>query len=133
VIEGLLLTALALACAWLLLVAILWLHRPSRQLAGPALRLLPGLVRLVRALIADPATPRPVRLALGALIAYYALPFDLIPDFLPGVGVIDDVALTILVLRWAARRVGVARLRTHWTGTDEEFAVLRRLAGFPRP
>jgi hypothetical protein len=44
--------------AWLALVAVIWLHRPSRHLAAAALRLLPDVLHMLRALVADPATPR---------------------------------------------------------------------------
>ena len=118
-----------LAIAWLGLALVLWLHRPSREMAGPVLRLIPELASLVRRLLADPATPRSARLALGGLLAYLVCPIDLIPDFIPGIGAVDDVILVALVLRWAARRVGLDRLRAQWTGSPEGFDVLRRLIG----
>ncbi len=62
------------AVGWLVLVGFLWLHRPSRAVAGPALRLVPDLVRLVRRLLADPGTPTSVRLALAGLLAYLLSP-----------------------------------------------------------
>ncbi|HEX7431349.1 MAG TPA: hypothetical protein VF293_04060, partial [Candidatus Limnocylindrales bacterium] len=54
--------SLVMAVGWLLLVGFLWLHRPSRALAAVGLRLIPDLVRLVRALLADSSTPRSARL-----------------------------------------------------------------------
>lgn len=128
-IEGLLLTLGLLAATWIVLVAIVWLHRPSRALAGPALRLIPDLIRLVRSLIGDPRTPRHVKVALGGLLVYLLSPIDLIPDFIPGLGSIDDLAVTAIVLRWAGRRVAVDDLRAHWTGSDRGFDLLRRLLG----
>ena len=91
--------------AWVILVAIVWLHRPSRALAGPALRMIPDVVRLTRALLADRATPRRVKVALAGLLAYMVSPIDLIPDFIPILGSMDDLVVTALVLRWAGRRV----------------------------
>jgi uncharacterized membrane protein YkvA (DUF1232 family) len=111
------------------IVILLWLHRPSRDLVGPALRLIPDLVRLVRALLAEPATPVSVRIALLALLAYLLFPIDLVPDFLPVLGSADDVILAALVLRWAGRRVGLEGLRAHWAGSEAGFEVLRRLLG----
>ena len=128
-LEGVLLAIAGFAVAWLLLVVVLYLHRPSRELAGPALRLIPDLVRLVRSLLADPATPRPVRIALVGLLGYLLLPIDLVPDFVPVLGSADDVIVAALVLRWAGRRVGIDALRAHWTGSDAGFNVLRRLLG----
>ena len=75
-----------LAVGWLLLLGFLWLHRPSRELVGPALRLIPDLIRLVRALLADRSTPPRVRVALVGLIAYLLSPLDLIPDMVPVLG-----------------------------------------------
>lgn len=115
--------------AWIVLVAIVWLHRPSRELAGPALRLIPDLVRLVRSLLGDPATPRPVKVALGGVLIYLLSPIDLIPDFIPGLGSVDDLAFAALVLRWAGRRVGEGQIRRHWAGSEAGFDLLLRLLG----
>ena len=129
IVGGILAALLVVAIGWLMLAGFLWLHRPSRDLAGPGLRLVPDLVRLIRRLLADETTPRGVRLALGALLAYLLFPIDLIPDFLPGIGAADDLILVALVLRWAGRRVGVDDLARHWSGDPKGFAVLRRLLG----
>lgn len=127
-ILGPLIVLVALVIAvWLALVAVVWLHRPSRELALPLLRLLPDVVRLVRRLLADSATPTPVRLALGGLLIWIISPIDLIPEFLPGIGPLDDIVVAVLVLRWAGRRLGRDRLRAKWPGTPESFALLERV------
>ena len=117
------------AVGWLLLVSFLWLHRPSRAVAGPALRLIPDLVRLVGGLLADTRTPTSVRLALVGLLAYLLSPVDLIPDFVPVIGSADDLIIAAVVLRWAGRRVGIDDLRALWTGDPAGFEVVRRLLG----
>jgi uncharacterized membrane protein YkvA (DUF1232 family) len=117
----------ALFVAWLILAAIVWFHRPSRALAGPALRLIPDLVRLVRSLLADPSSPRRVKVALAGLLAYLISPIDLIPDFIPILGSMDDVVVAGLVLRWAGRQIGVEPIRAHWSGSAAGFELLRRL------
>jgi uncharacterized membrane protein YkvA (DUF1232 family) len=125
-----LLAALAIVViAWIVLVGIVWLHQPSRALAGQAVRLIPDLVRLVRSLVGDPATPRSVKVALAGLLVYLLSPIDLIPDFIPGLGSVDDLAVATLVLRWAGRRVGADQLRNHWTGSEASFDLLLRLLG----
>ena len=121
------LLASALVAAWLLLVGLLWLNRPTRDLAGPAARLIPDLARLVRSLLADRDTPRSVKLALAGLLLWIVSPIDLIPEFIPVVGALDDLVLTALVLRWAGRRIGREQLRRHWSGTPEGLALLERL------
>ena len=55
----------AIVGVWLVLVAVIWLHRPSRDLALPALRALPDIVRLARRLLGDPSTPLRHRIALS--------------------------------------------------------------------
>ena len=112
---------------WAVAVAVIWLHRPSRELAMPALRLLPDLLRLVRRLLADPKTPAGVRLALAGLLIWIVSPIDLLPEFLPGIGPLDDIVVAVLVLRWTARRLGRERLRDEWPGTPESFALLERV------
>jgi uncharacterized membrane protein YkvA (DUF1232 family) len=126
-IEGLLIAVLVIAIGWLVLVAFLWLHRPTRELAAPALRLIPDLARLVRDLLADDATPRSVRLVLGGPLAYLVSPIDLIPDFIPVIGSADDVIIAAVVLRWAGRRLGVDDLRRRWRGDPAGFEILRKL------
>jgi uncharacterized membrane protein YkvA (DUF1232 family) len=80
-------------------------------------------------LLGDQATPRSVKVALGGLLAYLLSPIDLIPDFIPVAGSVDDLAVTVLVLRWAGRRVGRDQLRRHWAGSEAGFGLLVRLLG----
>ena len=129
VIEAIAVTIAVVALGWLLLVVFLWLHRPSRELAGAAFRLIPDLVRLVRGLLADRGTPTSVRLALAGLLLYLLSPIDLIPDFVPVIGSADDLIVAAVVLRWVGRRVGLDDLRARWTGDPAGFEVLRRLLG----
>jgi uncharacterized membrane protein YkvA (DUF1232 family) len=90
---------------------------------------LPDLVRLLRRLAGDPALPRGVRVRLGLLLAYLAMPFDVIPDFIPVLGYADDVIIVVAVLRSTVRAAGLPAVRRHWPGTDDGFAALTRLAG----
>jgi uncharacterized membrane protein YkvA (DUF1232 family) len=63
------------------------------------------------------------------LLAYLALPIDLIPDFIPVLGLADDAIIAIAVLRGVVRRAGIDAVRAHWPGTDDGFAALTRLTG----
>ena len=121
--------AVSLAALWLLLVLALAARRPSKQRIGEGLRLLPDVLRLVRRLSADPALPRGVRVRLWLLLAYLALPFDLIPDFLPVVGYADDAVIMAWTLRSVVRRAGMPALERHWPGSPDGLATVRRLAG----
>jgi uncharacterized membrane protein YkvA (DUF1232 family) len=124
--------AAALLLAWIaLLIALLFL-KPDTIRLKEALRLLPDLLRLLRRLAADSTLPRGVRVRLGLLLAYLAMPFDLIPDFIPVLGYADDAIIVTAVLRSVVRRAGLDAVRRHWPGTDDGFAVLTRLAGLNR-
>ena len=122
----------AFVVIWLVLVAIIWLHRPSRDLAMPALRALPDIVRLARNLLRDPRTPRSQKVALGVLIVWIVSPIDLIPEFLPGIGPLDDIVVAAVILGWVGRRAGPDRLRELWPGTPEGLALVTRLLRLPR-
>ena len=122
----------ALLLAWLALVVALVIVRPRGRLAREALRLLPDVLRLVRRLAADQALPREVRVRLGLLLAYLAVPIDLIPDFVPVLGYADDAIIVTAVLRGVVRRAGIDAVRAHWPGTNDGFTALTRLTGLDR-
>lgn len=123
--------ALALVLTWLALIVALVFVRPRGGLLREALRLLPDVLRLIRRLAADPALPRGVRVRLGLLLVYLAMPIDLIPDFIPVLGHADDAIIVTAVLRGVVRRAGLDVVRAHWPGTDDGFAAAARLAGIP--
>ncbi|WP_367948465.1 YkvA family protein [Rathayibacter sp. VKM Ac-2835] len=121
-----------MALLWCALVAVLWAQqrRAGRSVDWrAAMRLVPDVVRLLRALIADRTVPRVVRWSLVGLLAYLLLPVDLIPDVIPVLGVADDVLLVAVVLRFAVRRAGVATISRHWFGTDEGLHSVLTLTG----
>jgi uncharacterized membrane protein YkvA (DUF1232 family) len=120
---------IVLGLTWLALVLLLWLHRPTRQIVGVALRIIPDVVRMTRSLLADKTTPTSTKVALGGLLAYLVSPIDLVPDFIPGLGQLDDVVVAALVLRWIGRGIGVDGLRAHWSGSEEGFEALLRVLG----
>ncbi|MFL5303238.1 MAG: YkvA family protein [Anaeromyxobacteraceae bacterium] len=121
--------AAALAATWLGLVAALLVARPRGPLLTEALRLLPDTLRLLRNLAVDRELPRGARVALWLLFAYLAMPFDLIPDFIPVLGYADDAILAVLVLRSVVRRAGPAAIRRNWPGSEDGLAALARAAG----
>jgi uncharacterized membrane protein YkvA (DUF1232 family) len=123
--------AAGLLAGWLVLLVALLVARPRGPLLGEALRILPDLLRVVRRLAADPALPRGVRIRLWLLLAYLALPFDLIPDVIPVLGYADDAILVALVLRMVVRRAGADAVRARWPGSEDGLAALGRLTGLP--
>ena len=121
--------AAALVLAWIVLVVALVIVRPRSGLLREAMRILPDVLRLVRRLAADKTLPRGVRVLLGLLLAYLAMPFDLIPDFVPVLGYADDAIIVTAVLRSVVRRAGIDAVRAHWPGSDDGFDALCRLTG----
>ncbi len=116
---------------WVLLVAVLWASKPDEVRLRELLRLLPDVLRLVRRLAADGSLPRGVRVRLWLLLAYLALPIDLVPDFIPVLGYADDAIAVALVLRSVVRRAGTEAVTREWPGTPDGLAALRRLARLP--
>ena len=131
VLGPLLITLGAVAAVWVAIVAVIWFHRPSRELAMPALRALPDIVRLARRLLADPRTPTRHRVGLVVLIVWLISPIDLIPEFLPGIGPLDDIAAAAVILSWIGRQTGRARLEEHWPGDAAGFSVVARMLRLP--
>ena len=121
--------AAGLVLAWLALLAALIIARPRGGLLREALRLLPDLMRLLPRLAGDRSLPRGVRAGLALLLAYLAVPFDLVPDFIPVLGYADDAIIVAAVLRWVVRRAGIDAIRRQWPGTEDGFTALCRLAG----
>ncbi len=129
---GLLLGLLAgLALVWLALLVALLAARPRGGALKEAVRLLPDTLRLLKDLATDATLPPGVRVRLWLLFGYLALPFDLLPDFIPVLGYADDAILVALVLRSVVRRAGPEVVERHWAGSAEGLAALLRLAGLP--
>jgi len=118
-----------LLITWLALVTAVIVIRPRRGSLRQAFRLLPDVLRLVRRLASDRTLPRGIRVRLALLLAYLALPVDLIPDVIPVIGYADDAIIVIAVLRSVVRRAGIDPVRAHWPGTEDGFSVLMRLTG----
>ena len=76
----------------------------------------PNLILLFRGLWRDPRVPRGSKLLLGFGLVWLASPIDLIPEFVPVVGPLDDAIVAALILRSVARRVGKSVLAEHWRG-----------------
>ncbi|MQA93648.1 MAG: DUF1232 domain-containing protein [Streptosporangiales bacterium] len=124
--------AAGLILVWIALITVMVFARPRGGLLAESLRLLPDLLRLIRRLAADPALPRGVRTRLALLIAYLALPIDLIPDFIPVLGYADDAIVVTLALRSVVRHAGLEPIRRHWPGTDDGLTALCHLTGLKR-
>jgi len=122
--------AVGFAVVWGLFIFLFWLLRPKGVPIGEVVRIVPDVVRMLRAIVGDPASPLDVRLALVGLLVWLVSPIDLIPEFIPVLGPMDDAVVAVVALRYVRRRVGVAEMRARWPGTDDGFALLGRVVGF---
>src|SRR5918993_489489 len=100
--------ALSLVAVWALYVGVIWVLRPRDA------RLVADVLRLVRRLLADRSVPVGVKVALGGLLLWLVNPIDLIPEFIPVLGPLDDVVVAVLVLRYVERRLGEPEFRRRW-------------------
>lgn len=87
---------------------------------------LPDCLVTVRRLRRDPRVPRRARVAVVLAGIWVASPIDLIPEFLPVIGPLDDVVVVALALRYAGRQVPREVLLAAWPGRS---ALLERLLG----
>jgi len=128
-LSWLIAVVLGLVVLWAVLLVIFWLARPRDISAGELVRLVPDTLRLIRGLITDGSVPLDVRAVLVGLLLWLVSPIDLIPDFIPVLGAVDDVVVSIVALRYAWRRLGLEELRRRWVGTEAGFDTLARIVG----
>jgi uncharacterized membrane protein YkvA (DUF1232 family) len=101
----------------------------GRTLAAKELALLvPNLVLLFKDLLRDPAIPRGPKVALAIAIVWLVSPIDLLPEFLPVLGPLDDAVVAALVLRYLVRRAGPEVVRNHWRGDPRTLELILRAA-----
>ena len=98
---------------------------------GELIRRLPRYAKLAWALGRDERLSGSRRAALIAGAAYLVSPIDLVPDFLPVVGLLDDAILVALTLRWIVRAAGADLVHRHWRGTARGLQLLLRLTYRP--
>jgi uncharacterized membrane protein YkvA (DUF1232 family) len=91
-------------------------------------RLVPYCAILFKRLLADSRVPRRWKLWSAFALVYLAIPFDLVPDFIPVLGQLDDAILVALVLRGLLRSAGPLLLREHWPGPAALLVPLERFA-----
>lgn len=118
-----------LVALWAVLLVLFWVFRPKGVSAREIVRLIPDLLRLLRSLITGRSTPLDVRIVLAGLMVWIVSPIDLIPEFIPVLGPLDDVVVAFVALRYTCRRLGIEDLRARWSGTPDGFALLVRVIG----
>jgi uncharacterized membrane protein YkvA (DUF1232 family) len=89
---------------------------------------IPDCATLVSRLLRDPRVPRRRKLFLLALVGYLAMPFDIVPDFIPVAGQLDDAIMVAFVLRHLIRSGGEPLIRDLWPGPQQSLALVTGLA-----
>lgn len=100
----------------------------NRETLRQLLRLVPDCLALFRGLLRDPEVPRRAKVVAAGTVAYLALPIDLIPDFIPGLGQLDDVLLVAWAIRHVINAAGRDRVAAHWQGDPATLERILRLA-----
>jgi uncharacterized membrane protein YkvA (DUF1232 family) len=116
---------LALYAAFVVALLLLGRRENARALAG----FVPDCIVLFRRLLHDRRVPRRHKLLLAALVPYLLLPFDLVPDFIPVAGQLDDAILVALVLRHVVRGAGAELVEEHWPGPRSSLTLMLGLVG----
>jgi uncharacterized membrane protein YkvA (DUF1232 family) len=99
---------------------------PQTSLKEYAL-LAPRLVRLVWRLARDPRVPPRTKAMLFVLVGYLASPVDLIPDFIAGLGQVDDLVVAAFALDQILNRVPDEVVREHWDGDEDILEIVRNI------
>jgi uncharacterized membrane protein YkvA (DUF1232 family) len=125
--EWILVGVAASALVYAVFIALLIIggrRAAARAVAG----VVPDFVVLFRGLLGDPRVPRRRKLVLAAVLPYLALPFDLVPDFVPVAGYLDDAVVVALALRYVLRGTPRGMIEEHWHGPPSSLAVVLKLA-----
>jgi uncharacterized membrane protein YkvA (DUF1232 family) len=123
VIRSLLIAAAVLPVSWLVMIVLA--RRLPAGMAKDLATVLPACITTVRRLRRDPRVPRRVKVAVSIAGLWVLSPIDLIPEFLPVIGPLDDIVVVALALRYAARRIPPQALIDAWPA---ERRILERLA-----
>ena len=122
-----LLLALAVVIVWGIFVAGLALAGRSADARAVA-RFIPDCIVLFHRLLGDSRMPRRYRAIVVAMLVYLALPFDVIPDFIPVAGQFDDAVVVVLTLRAILRGGGLKMIEEHWPGPRSSLSLILKLA-----
>jgi uncharacterized membrane protein YkvA (DUF1232 family) len=99
-------------------------RRDAREVA----RFIPDCIVLFKRLLRDPRVPRHAKVAVALLISYLVLPFDLVPDFIPVAGQIDDAILVAATIAYIVHRTGRGVIEELWPGSQRGLRVILALA-----
>jgi uncharacterized membrane protein YkvA (DUF1232 family) len=92
------------------------------------LRALPDIARTIVRLAADPVLPTATKVALAAAVLYLLSPIDLVPDFIPVLGALDDVLVAAIVVDGLLNWVDRGLVLKYWPGSAESLERVARAA-----
>ncbi|MEA2521173.1 MAG: hypothetical protein QOI81_819 [Actinomycetota bacterium] len=127
-LHRILVIAVIALAVWAIVIAVL-LVSGRKWMAIAAAKVLPDLLRLMRGLARDPRVPRGSRWLLGFAALWVLSPIDLIPEFIPVAGPLDDIVVVALVLRHVLKKAGRTVAEDHWTGDPAILERILKLAG----
>ena len=127
-LQAILIAAVLVVASWLLLIVLA--HRLPPGVAKDLAGFLPDCVTAMRVLRRDPRVPRRARVAVVIAMLWVLSPIDLIPEFLPVIGPLDDIIAVAVLLRYAGRSVPRQVLLDAWPGDPY---LMERLLGPARP
>jgi uncharacterized membrane protein YkvA (DUF1232 family) len=131
-VRGFLIAVGIVVAVWAVAIAALWIF--GRKLAAKQLaRTIPDLVALTRGLIGDPRVPFGSKVLVAAALLWLISPIDLVPEFIPVLGPLDDVIVVGLVLRHLVKRAGPIVVQDHWRGDPRVLRAALRVAGVRLP
>ena len=120
---------LILLAIWILVVIVLVVVGHA-LLARELALLLPNLIRLFGGLLRDGRVPLRAKIVLAIASVWLASPIDLIPEFIPIVGSLDDAVVAALALRFVLRTTDGSVVREHWRGDPATLERLLRLVSW---
>jgi uncharacterized membrane protein YkvA (DUF1232 family) len=126
-IRNLLIALAVIAIVYLVVIAGLYLTG-RRTAAREIATLLPNLLLLFKDLVRDPRVPRGSKVLLVVGGVWVASPIDLIPEFIPVFGPLDDAIVAALILRHVLKTAGQAVVAEHWRGDQATLERLCRLS-----
>ncbi len=119
---------IAIGVMLVIVIALTLSAQRSRAALMELARLGRPCVALLRDIVRDPAVPRRAKIAPALVVAYLAIPIDLIPDFIPGLGHLDDALIVAWAIRHLVAAAGRERVAAHWQGDPAALERVLRLA-----
>ncbi len=98
--------------------------RVSNPAVEKAIAAGPNLLKLGYRLLRDPRVPVKQKAFVGAALGYVVAPLDVIPDFIPFIGRVDDLLILALALNSMFESAGHVIVHEHWDGTDDVLEIV---------